>query len=86
MGQAIALPARCDRAAVESLLPELRQAAAAGCVDIDGRLASKIGLPLLQLLLALRRSPAGANITPSQELLDAARLTGLEADLFGAET
>lgn len=86
MDTAIALPARCDRAAVESLLPELRKAATAGCVEVDGRLASKISLPLLQLLLALRRSPAGANIVPSQALLDAARLAGLEAELFGADT
>jgi len=37
---------------------------------------------VLQLLVSARRSGDGAHITPSPALEDAARLTGLTAELF----
>lgn len=82
----IALPPHCDRAAAELLLPELvaRMAtnAGSGPVIIDGSPVMQIGQAMLQLLLATRRSGAGAIISASTALRDAALLCGLSEQLF----
>lgn len=78
----ITLPARCDRAAAEALLPELRAAIGSGPIAIDGRAVSQVGEAVLQLLLAARRSGDGAVIEPSPALIEAARLAGVDAHLF----
>lgn len=82
---AIRLPARCDRAAVQALLPELRAAQGEKPILIDAGGVEQVGQAALQLLLSARRSEGGARITPSPALLDAAQITGLEAELFDGD-
>jgi len=79
---AITLPARCDRAAAEALLPEFQSAQGSGILHIDASQTVQIGQSMLQLLVAARRGSDGAVIAPGPALLDAARLTGLESLLF----
>ncbi|NBC37528.1 STAS domain-containing protein [Novosphingobium sp. FSY-8] len=78
----IQLPPRCDRAAAEALLPEFQAALGAGALSIDASEAKQIGQAMLQLLVSARRTGDGAHINPSPALIEAARLTGLEAALF----
>ena len=78
----ITLPARCDRAAAEALLPEFQAALGAGVLNIDATSTEQIGQAMLQLLVSARRSGDGASITPSNALREAARLTGLAPVLF----
>ncbi|HZU63540.1 MAG TPA: STAS domain-containing protein [Novosphingobium sp.] len=78
----IQLPARCDRAATEALLPEFQAAQGSGVLSIDAAACQQVGQAMLQLLASARRSGDGAQITPSPALLEAARLTGLETLLF----
>ena len=79
---AITLPARCDRAAADALLPELRAAQGSGRIEIDGSQVEQVGQAMLQLLLSARRSGGGADITPSPALAEAGRMTGLSSELF----
>ncbi|MBU6266008.1 MAG: STAS domain-containing protein [Sphingomonadales bacterium] len=79
---AITLPARCDRAAAEALLPEFQSAQGSGVLHIDASQTTQIGQAMLQLLVAARRGSDGAVIVPGPAVLDAARLTGLESLLF----
>ncbi|MFM5908397.1 MAG: hypothetical protein ACKOPO_12575 [Novosphingobium sp.] len=82
----IKLPARCDRAAVLSLAPEMRAAVGNAAIQIDGSAVEQVGLALLQLLVSARRSEGGAQIIASSALADVAAATGLSAVLFdGAE-
>ena len=78
----IHLPARCDRAAAEALLPEFQAALGAGVVTIDASATEQIGQAMLQLLVSARRSGDGATIKPSHALREAVRLTGLTPVLF----
>lgn len=78
----INLPARCDRAAAEALLPEFQAALGGGVVIIDATATEQIGQAMLQLLVSARRSGDGATIKPSPALSEAARLTGLAPVLF----
>ncbi|GGN58406.1 MAG: chemotaxis protein CheX [Novosphingobium sp.] len=82
MMNSITLPARCDRAAAEAVWPELVAALGSGAIRIDGSAVEHVGQAVLQLLVSARRSGDGAHITPSPALEDAARLTGLTAELF----
>lgn len=81
---AIILPERCDRGAVEALLPQFLDAMAKGPVEIDASSVTQAGQMLLQLLASARRSANGWGVTimPSSALLDAAELSGLSAHLF----
>ena len=78
----ITLPARCDRAAAEALLPEFQAAQGAGPIDIDASETRQIGQAMLQILISARRSGDGARIKASPALIEAARLTGLDQLLF----
>lgn len=78
----ITLPARCDRAAAEEIWPELVAAMGNGATRIDGSGVEHVGQAVLQLLVSARRSGGGAVITASPALRDAAKLTGLVAELF----
>jgi anti-anti-sigma regulatory factor len=78
----IHLPARCDRAAAEALLPEMQAALTGGALQIDASEAEQIGQAVLQLLVSARRTGSGAQITPSPALIEVARLTGLDTTLF----
>lgn len=78
----ITLPARCDRAAAEALLPEMVAALGSGPLKIDGRECQQIGQAMLQLLVSARLTGEGAVITPSQNLREIADLTGLASELF----
>lgn len=78
----ITLPARCDRAAAEALLPEMVAALGAGPLRIDARECQHIGQAMLQLLVSARQTGEGAVIEPSQTLRDVAELTGLGDELF----
>lgn len=78
----ITLPARCDRAATEALLPEFVAAMGSGAIHIDATAIEAIGQPMLQLLVSARKTGDGAEIAPSPALIDAARLTGLTSVLF----
>ncbi|HWU02027.1 MAG TPA: STAS domain-containing protein [Novosphingobium sp.] len=78
----IQLPARCDRAATEALLPEFLAAQGGGVLSIDASETRQIGQGMLQLLVSARRSGDGAHITPSAALIETARLTGLGNILF----
>ncbi|MDP3550942.1 MAG: STAS domain-containing protein [Novosphingobium sp.] len=78
----ITLPARCDRAAAEALLPEMIAALGSGPLRIDARECQHIGQAMLQLLVSARQTGEGAVIEPSQTLRDVAQLTGLGEELF----
>lgn len=78
----VTLPARCDRAAAEALWPELVAAVGNGAMRIDALGVEHVGQAMLQLLVSARRSGGGAQIAASPALVEAARLTGLEAELF----
>ena len=78
----IVLPARCDRAATEALLPEFQAALGSGPLSIDASGTEQIGQAMLQLLISARRTGEGAHIIASSALMEAARLTGLENALF----
>jgi anti-anti-sigma regulatory factor len=78
----IVLPPRCDRAAAEALLPEFVAALGSKAIAVDGSAVSHAGQAILQVLASARASAAGAVITPSAALLDAAQLAGLSYDLF----
>ena len=78
----IILPACCNRAAAEVVLPELVAAMGAGPIAIDGSQVTQIGQAVLQVLVSARRSGEGAMIAPSAALIDAAELAGLSGELF----
>jgi anti-anti-sigma regulatory factor len=78
----IQLPARCDRAAAQALLPELQAALGSGPLQIDASATEQVGQAMLQVLLSARRTGEGAQITPSPALLQTARLAGLDLALF----
>lgn len=78
----VTLPTRCDRAAAEALWPELVAAVGNEAVAIDGSGVEHVGQAVLQLLVSARRSGGGAHISASEALREAARLTGLESELF----
>ncbi|MFN4134826.1 MAG: STAS domain-containing protein [Novosphingobium sp.] len=78
----ILLPARCDRAAAEALLPEMVAALGSGPLQIDARECRQIGQAMLQLLVSARQTGEGAVILPSQALREAAALTGLDDELL----
>ena len=78
----ITLPARCDRAAAEALWPELVAAMGNTATHIDASGVEHVGQAVLQLLVSARRSGGGARIAASPVLEEAARLTGLSAELF----
>lgn len=78
----ITLPARCDRAAAEALLPEMIAALGSGALQIDARECQQIGQAMLQLLVSARQTGDGAVILPSPALQDVATLTGLTDELF----
>ena len=80
----ITLPARCDRAAAELLLPEMAAAAQGTRIEIDGSQVEQIGQAMLQVLVSARRSGSGATIAPSAALAEAGRMTGLSGELFEA--
>lgn len=82
MMRKIVLPARCDRAAAEALLPEFQAALGSGPLSVDASETQQIGQAMLQLLLSARRTGEGASIIPSEALRETARLTGLENALF----
>ncbi len=79
------LPARCDRAAAEALLPEMVAALGSGALHIDARECTQIGQAMLQVLVSARRTGEGALIDPSASLRDTARQFGLEAELFDGD-
>jgi hypothetical protein len=81
----ISLPARCDRAAAEAMVPELIAALGQGPLAIDARGCTQIGQAMLQVLVSARRTGAGATIEASPVLRDTARRLGLEAALFGTD-
>lgn len=78
----ILLPARCDRAAAEALLPELVASLGSGPLHIDARECKQVGQSMLQLLVSARQTGDGAVIDPSSALRDAATLAGLSEELF----
>lgn len=78
----ISLPARCDRAATEALLPELVAALGFGPLRIDARECQQVGQAMLQLLVSARQTGDGAVIDPSPALRETAALAGLTDELF----
>ncbi|GGB40455.1 hypothetical protein GCM10011380_32400 [Sphingomonas metalli] len=75
-----------DRDAVALLIPELREAVAAGAVRVDGAAIEQIGQAGLQLLLSARRSAdavaaAFEIVAPSRSLCRAAMIAGLSEAL-----
>ena len=78
----ITLPARCDRAAAEALLPEIIAALDSGPLHIDARECRQVGQAMLQLMVSARQTGAGAIIEPSSALREIAILSGLTDELF----
>lgn len=78
----IVLPPYCDRGATLALYPEFVEQAGSGHLTIDGTACERAGQLILQLLLAARRTTAGATIKPSAALQQAADLAGIAKDLF----
>jgi hypothetical protein len=79
----VRLPARCDRAAVQTILVDLAAAIGPDPVEIDASEVEQAGQALLQLLVSARYSGGGARIIPSDALRKASSLAGLEQELFG---
>lgn len=79
---AITLPARCDRAAAEALLPDLIAASRCGRIEIDASQVAQVGQAVLQLLVSARLTGSGATIAPSAALAEAGRMSGLSDALF----
>lgn len=79
---AFTLPPRCDRAAADALHRELLTARDSGPIELDGSQVEQIGQAMLQLVLSARRTGEGARIEPSAAFAEAARMTGLSAQLF----
>lgn len=79
----LALPARCDRAAADVLLPRLRAAVAAGDVAIDGGDVVQFGQAMLQLLLSARAAAAATGhrltIAPSPSMRGIVAMAGAAA-------
>lgn len=82
----IQLPARCDRAAAEALLPELVAALGTGPLHIDARACTQVSQAMLQVLVSARRSGDGAVIEPSAVLRETATQFGLAGELFDGVT
>lgn len=78
----ISLPARCDRAATEALLPEMIAALGSGPLHIDARECQQVGQAMLQLLVSARQTGEGAVILASPALRETAELAGLSEELF----
>ena len=81
----ITLPARCDRAASEALLPEFVALIGAGPIAVDASGVTHVGQAMLQVLVSARRTGQGATISPSPALVDAAQIAGLCDELFDEE-
>ncbi len=79
----VRLSARCDRGAIQTILADLSGAIGADPVEIDASEVEQAGQALLQLLVSARYTGGGATITASDSLRQAARLAGLEGELFG---
>ena len=84
--ETFSLPARCDRATVQKLVPQLAGIVGPQPVTIDGSQVTLAGQALLQLLLSARRTGQhtgqGVVITPSPTLLEASQVSGLATKLF----
>jgi len=78
----ITLPARCDRAASEALLPEFAALIGTGPIAVDASAVTHVGQAMLQVLVSARRTGEGASIAPSPALIDAAQIAGLCDELF----
>lgn len=78
----ITLPERCDRAASEELLAQLR-AAPSGPLLLDARDVSQFGQAMLQVLVSARKSRPDVTIEASQVVRETAHHTGLFDILFG---
>jgi anti-anti-sigma regulatory factor len=78
----IVLPARCDRAAAEAILPEMLAGLGTAPLQIDASGVTQVGQAMLQLLLSARRTGAGAVIGRSPALDEVARLAGVDGELF----
>ncbi len=81
----ITLPARCDRAATNALLPEFIAALGHDTLDVDATGTEHVGHAMLQLLASARASFDHLRIAPSQALREAARLTCLGPHLFDGD-
>ena len=81
----IKLPPRCDRGAVQAVLPDFVAALSAGRIDIDGSDVAQVGQAALQLLVSARRLGPAVTIKASPALREAAQLTGLGPVLFDGE-
>lgn len=81
----IKLPQRCDRAAVQAILPDFVAAMSGGRIDIDASEVEQVGQAALQLLVSARRTAPGAVIKASPPVREAAQLCGLVDVLFDGE-
>jgi anti-anti-sigma regulatory factor len=82
----LSLPARCDRDAAASLLPDLLAALAERGAAVDGLGVRRVGLAMLQLLASARMTARAHGvplaIVGSVALRDAAQAAGLDDVLF----
>ena len=78
----ITLPARCDRAAANALLPEFIAALGHEALEVDGSMTEQVGHAMLQLLASARASFDHFHIVPSEALSEAISLTGLGPHLL----
>lgn len=82
----IVLPADCRLGALDTLAPQLREAAGGGAATLDGAAVEKVDGAAMQLLVAFRRAAvtAGGSVSwagASDVLHEAASLLGLGAEL-----
>ncbi|TIX49067.1 STAS domain-containing protein [Alteraurantiacibacter aquimixticola] len=85
--QTIELPPQCDRAAAVALSGELAEAPDTEPVRIDAGKVERIGLAMLQLLVAAQRSGEGIELVAASEgFRETVQLAGLDVLLAnGAE-
>lgn len=82
----IALPADCRLGALDTLAPQLREAAGGSAATLDGAAVEKVDGAAMQLLVAFRRAAvaAGGSVSwagASDVLREASSLLGLDAEL-----
>ena len=78
----ITLPARCDRGAAETLLPEFLAALGGGAFNVDATATTHLGAAMLQVLVSARQTIEGVRIVASPDVRASARALGLHAVLF----
>jgi anti-anti-sigma regulatory factor len=82
----VSLPKKCDRVAAQTFAQHVRELLHQGDIAVDGSAVRQIGQAMLQTLVSARTSVSQAghrfDVTASEPMLRACRLTGLESHIL----